>query len=117
MSRIRHIAIRTVDPEREARFYSSAFQLKETRRGDGFISLSDGYIGVTLLKVEHDSPRKGLDHFGFQVESLEETRRRLLEVKPDIEIVRPDQEGTSSEYKVKDPDGNVFDISEKGWAV
>ena len=117
MPRIRHIAICTDNLEREAGFYRDAFDLKEMRRGDGFISLSDGYLGVTLLEVDRDSPRKGLDHFGFQVEDLELAKQRLRQVKPDIQITEPDQVGTSTECKVRDPDGNVFDISQKGWPV
>lgn len=115
MSRIRHIAIYTDDPERQARFYHDAFDLKEMRRSDEAISLSDGYLGVTLLKTTANSPRKGLHHFGFQVESIEATEQRLRQVKPDIQIFKPDHVGISAEYKVKDPEGNIFDISEKGW--
>jgi catechol 2,3-dioxygenase-like lactoylglutathione lyase family enzyme len=115
MARIRHIAICTADPEREARFYCEAFGLTETRRGEDFIGLFDGYLGVTLIKVDPGSPRRGLDHFGIHVESLEATLERLRRVEPAVEIRKPDRAGTTSEYKVWDPDGNVFDISESGW--
>jgi len=115
MSRIRHIAICTADPDREARFYCEAFGLEETRRGEDFVGLSDGYLGVTLIKVDRDSPRRGLDHFGIHVENLEATLERLKRVAPGVEIKKPDRAGTTSEYKVRDPDGNVFDISESGW--
>jgi catechol 2,3-dioxygenase-like lactoylglutathione lyase family enzyme len=115
MPLIRHIAFYTDDMERQARFYRDAFDLKEMRRSAEAISLTDGYIGVTLIKTTPDSPKKGLDHFGFQVDNLEATERRLRQVAPDIEIVKPEHANMSAEYKVKDPDGNVFDISEKGW--
>lgn len=117
MALIRHIAICTEDPEREARFYCEVFDLKENRRGYDFISLTDGYISVTLIQVDKESPRKGLDHFGFQVDSLDATEGRLRRFGPHIAIAKPDREGTTTEYKVTDPEGNVFDISEKGWPV
>lgn len=115
MARIRHIAIYTDDPERQASFYREAFDLKEMRRSEVAISLSDGYLGVTLIKTTADSPQKGLHHFGFQVKSLEATEQRLRQIKPDIQIFKPDDVGISAEYKVKDAEGNIFDISEKGW--
>jgi catechol 2,3-dioxygenase-like lactoylglutathione lyase family enzyme len=115
MALIRHIAFYTEDMERQARFYREAFELREMRRSDEAISLTDGYIGVTLIKATQNSPKKGLDHFGFQVDSLEATERRLRQVSPDIQITKPEHANMSAEYKVRDPDGNVFDISEKGW--
>lgn len=115
MSRIRHIAIYTDDPEAQASFYCKAFDLKEVRRSAEAISLSDGYLGVTLLKTRPNSPPRGLHHFGFQVESIEATEQRLREIQPDIQISRPGDVGTRAEYKVRDPEGNVFDISEQGW--
>ncbi len=118
MACIRHIALYSDNPEKEASFYLQAFDLKEVRRSpSGSVFLSDGYINLALLKSRGDSEAKGLHHFGFQVESLESTRERLRQIKPDIEIVPPHDGVTFAEYKLKDPDGNTFDISETGWAV
>lgn len=121
MARIRHIALYSDDPEKEASFYRRAFDLKEVRRSpSGSVFLSDGYINLArlaLLKSKGDSEAKGLHHFGFQAESLESTQDRLRQIEPDIEIVPPHDGVTFAEYKLKDPDGNTFDISEKGWAV
>jgi catechol 2,3-dioxygenase-like lactoylglutathione lyase family enzyme len=110
MARIRHIAIYTDKPDAEAAFYCQAFDLKEVQRSpSGAIYLSDGYINVALLKPRSTSTPKGLHHFGFQVDSIEATQKRLQEIKPDIEIE------LFAEYKIKDPEGNIFDISETGW--
>jgi hypothetical protein len=51
------------------------------------------------------------------VERITATQERLRQFKPDIEILAPHEGVTFAEYKLKDPDGNPFDISEKGWAV
>ncbi len=118
MARIRHIALYSDDPEKEASFYRRAFGLKEVRRSEsGSVFLSDGYINVALLKTKDDSTPKGLYHFGFEVESVASAQERLRQIKPDIEILAPHAGVTFAEYKLKDPDGNPFDISEKGWAV
>jgi catechol 2,3-dioxygenase-like lactoylglutathione lyase family enzyme len=118
MARIRHIALYSENPEREAGFYVRAFDLKEVRRSpSGSVFLSDGYINIALLKSKGGSDPKGRHHFGFQVEDVAAAQERIREIKPDVEILAPHDNVTFAEYKVKDPDGNPFDISEKGWAV
>ena len=117
MARIRHIALYSDNPEKEATFYVRAFDLKEIRRSpSGSVFLSDGYINLALLKSK-EAGAKGLHHFGFQVENLESVQEKLRQIKPDIEIISPHDGVTFAEYKLKDPDGNTFDISEKGWQV
>jgi hypothetical protein len=49
------------------------------------------------------------------VDSVEATQKRLKEIKKDIEIEDPLPGVAFAEYKVKDPEENTFDISEKGW--
>ncbi len=118
MARIRHIAIYSDSPSDQAAFYCKAFDLKEVKRSpSGAIYLSDGYINVALLVPRSDATPQGLHHFGFQVDSIEATQKRLQEIKPDIEIQQPHPGVTFAEYKLKDPEGNIFDISEKGWEV
>jgi catechol 2,3-dioxygenase-like lactoylglutathione lyase family enzyme len=118
MARIRHIALYSDNPEQEASFYVRAFDLKEVRRSpSGSVFLSDGYINVALLKSKGDSTPKGLHHFGFQVENVASAQERIRKIKPDIEILAPHDGVTFAEYKLKDPDGNPFDISERGWTV
>jgi catechol 2,3-dioxygenase-like lactoylglutathione lyase family enzyme len=118
MARIRHIAIYADSPSDQAAFYCKAFGLKEVRRSpSGAIYLSDGYINVALLVPRSEATPKGLHHFGFQVDSVEAAQKRLQEIKPDIEIQQPHPGVAFAEYKLKDPEGNTFDISEKGWEV
>jgi catechol 2,3-dioxygenase-like lactoylglutathione lyase family enzyme len=118
MARIRHIAIYTENPDAVASFYCKAFDLQEVERSPrGAIYLSDGYINIALLVRRSDSPPKGIHHFGFQVSSIEATQKWLQRIKPDIEIEQPLPGVAFAEYKIKDPEGNIFDISEKGWEV
>jgi catechol 2,3-dioxygenase-like lactoylglutathione lyase family enzyme len=118
MAKIRHIAFYTDDPEKEADFYVRAFELKRVRTSPtGSVFLSDGYINVALLKAKGDGTKNGIHHFGFQVDSVDSATERLRGIRKDIRIVEPHSEVTFAEYKVEDPDGNPFDISEKGWQV
>ena len=58
MARIKHIAIYTQEPDKEADFYCRAFDLKQVKKSpSGAIYLSDGYINVALLKPRGRSSR------------------------------------------------------------
>ena len=65
------------DQEKAATFYKQTFGMTEAWRGpvrdDGnrAIYLTDGYINMAVLPAR--GGREGIDHFGFQVEDLEET--------------------------------------------
>ncbi len=50
MTRIKHIAIRTPDPEKTAAFYKDVFGLKEVGQARTGFYLSDGYINLAILK-------------------------------------------------------------------
>src|SRR5437762_12750168 len=50
MARIKHIAIRTPDPEKTAAFYKDVFGLKEVGQARAGVYLSDGYINLAILR-------------------------------------------------------------------
>jgi predicted enzyme related to lactoylglutathione lyase len=114
MARIRHVSFFTEDPEREASFYCRAFDLKRIRQAENGIWLSDGYINIALIKRAKST---GIDHIGFLVDDLEAAQARLREIAPDTEIEPPHANVLEAEFKFKDPDGNTFDVSKKGWVV
>src|SRR5438093_12583246 len=85
MTRIRHIAIRTPDPEKTAAFYKEGFGLKEVGQARTGCYLSDGYINLAILKSRDegtaDNPRDeaghaGVHHFGFMVDDVDDSRRK-----------------------------------------
>ena len=88
MAKIKHIAIRTPNPEKTAAFYKEVFGLEEVGRARAGYYLSDGYINLAILQ-SHDqgtgeSPRDvpgyaGIDHFGFLVDDVDETCKKLEE--------------------------------------
>ncbi len=67
--RIRHVAMNVQDRDAEAEYYKRVFGMEEKSRGpNGTVYLSDGYVGVALIH-NPDMPW-GINHFGFQVESV-----------------------------------------------
>ena len=40
-----------------------------------------------------------------------------IAVPRDAEFEMPNENVTTAEFKLKDPDGNAVDVSERGWAV
>ncbi len=128
MARLRHIAVVVRNLERAARFYEQAFELE--RVGEEHIDLgsaiylSDGVINLALLtyKGETGSGLKdaagfvGAHHFGFQVDDLEAAKKRVEAAGGKFFFtLGKTKEDANFEVKYKDPDGVIFDISEKGW--
>src|SRR5881227_1236777 len=85
MARIKHIAIRTTDPEKTSAFYQEVFGLKKVGLGVNGIFLSDGYINLAILKCrperERGAGKIGIEHFGFQVDDVEATWRNLANME------------------------------------
>ena len=137
MARIRHIAIQTQDEEATKDFYVENFGLEvvgkvKNERIAGYY-LTDGHINVAVLKFLNDTLAgaergkgwSGIHHFGFQVESLEETTAKLAKTaaKPrdDINVALGLGAGGARaghgnvEVRYIGPDNVNFDVSETGW--
>jgi catechol 2,3-dioxygenase-like lactoylglutathione lyase family enzyme len=131
MAKLRHIAVVVKDLEGAAQFYEKVFDLKRVgeehlEMGSG-IYLSDGVINLALLKYKGEAGQKGsglgdmanfvgAHHFGFQVDDLEEAKKRVEQAGGKFFFtLGKSKEEANFEVKYKDPDGVIFDISEKGW--
>ena len=124
MPRIKQMAIVCDDPARLEEYYCRWFGFEELGRGPGgSVYLTDGYLNVGLLKKGPQLPEEnqdlGLHHVGFQVESIEEMRKRLQEFDPSIRLEKRPKEDPYSEYRIvfPEPQGFAIDISEKGYGV
>ena len=127
MGMIRHIAITAEDPFATAELFKRAFGLEELHRGDSDMArevyLTDGHINLAVVcwKRTPENPVPypegyGLDHFGFQVDDLEAARKRIEAAGGKFFLTLGDtKEAANFEMKFKDPEGVIFDISEKGW--
>jgi catechol 2,3-dioxygenase-like lactoylglutathione lyase family enzyme len=119
MAKLRHIAIRTKDPEQTAAWYKEVFGLTEGGRARSGVYLTDGDINIAVLLTNTETTRgevaPGLHHFGFLVEDVEATSRKLAEMGAERLPPAP-QANQYFEVKHLGPDGVEFDISEHGWA-
>jgi lactoylglutathione lyase len=128
MARLRHIAVVVRDLEKAARFYEQVFDLERVgeehlEMGSG-IYLSDGVINLALLKYKGETGSGlkdaesfvGTHHFGLQVDDLEAARQRIEAAGGTFFFtLGKSKEDSNFEMKFKDPDGVIFDISQKGW--
>ena len=128
MAQLRHFAVVVSDLEKAAQFYESVFDLKRVGRDDlefaSGIYLSDGVVNLALLKykgekgsgLKNASTFVGAHHFGFQVDDLKQTQERIESAGGQFFFDLGDNaEKENFERKFKDPDGIIFDISQKGW--
>jgi catechol 2,3-dioxygenase-like lactoylglutathione lyase family enzyme len=129
--KIKHIAIRTPDPEKTAAFYKDVFGLKEVGQARAGYYLSDGYLNLAILKSRDEgsdeSPRDqagyaGIHHLGFMVDDVDEVCRKLEAAGATPMTGRADvrHAGTSGprsyyEIKYRGPDNQEFDVTESGW--
>jgi catechol-2,3-dioxygenase len=119
MNQLRHLAIRTEEPEKLATFYIEAFGFREVglppakgqeRRN---FHLTDGYFELAILGNTPNQSPNGLYHLGIKIDDMEETARRLKNFQKDVGQ-RPN--GSSfAELRVSDIDGNLIDLSVLGF--
>jgi len=114
MAKIKHLAVKTVNPERLAKFYVDVFEMEIVSRSDkGAVFLTDGYLNLALLKARGDVP-PGLNHFGFAVDDMAKISERLEAAGMEAPKVRPNNP-PYAEVRAIDPDGNMFDLSLHGY--
>ena len=119
MIRIKHIAIRTADPEKTAAFYQEIFGLKKAGLGRNGIYLTDGHINLAILK---GGGKLGIEHLGFQVDDVDATLARLVELGGKslcdrVNVTPTDAADPQSYYEIKclGPDDQIIDVSGSGW--
>ena len=127
---MRHFAVCVKDLDKAATFYETVFELKRIGREDldigSAIYMSDGVINLALLKFAGAAGRKASDlkdpdahvgahHFGFQVDDLAETQKRIEANGGKFFFDLGEERHGNFERKFKDPDGVIFDISKHGW--
>ena len=123
-TKIRHVAIRTENWDRMAKFYQTIIGMKKITTGmtdeTGAYNpdrghISDGVIGLALLQ-RLPGTGSGLDHFGLEVEDVQTVLDRLKESYPDIVVARSQEHVPFAGLRTHDPAGNQFDLSQKGMA-
>ena len=124
MARIKHVAIRTMDPQKTAGFYQEVFGLKQAGLGRNGVYLSDGHINLAILKCPPGKEAAvGIEHMGFQVEDVDATLAKLNDhggksLTERVNVTPTDAASPQSYYEIKclGPDDQIMDISGTGWA-
>jgi catechol 2,3-dioxygenase-like lactoylglutathione lyase family enzyme len=115
-AKVRHIAIKTPNPQRLADYYTKVFGLDVVlRRETGSVYLSDGDLCLALLPTRGEVA-PGIEHFGFHIQDPEEIAEALEGVGMERPKVRPN-DPPFAETRVCDPDGNMIDLSVHGFEM
>jgi catechol 2,3-dioxygenase-like lactoylglutathione lyase family enzyme len=126
--RIAHIALNALDTEAILNFYRDVFGFRElfaahaeSRKKPGYRNkhVGDGHTNVAIQafynEEEGHEARFGIAHYGFLVGDskamAEQVQRDGATVK-----ARPAHR-TQSEIRMRDPEGNGCDLSQRGWEV
>jgi catechol 2,3-dioxygenase-like lactoylglutathione lyase family enzyme len=121
MNQLRHLAIRTEEPEKLAAFYIEAFGFREVREGvpptqvqeSKSFHLTDGYFELAILANSPNQSPNGLYHFGIKVDDMDETVRKLESWQK--RVMRRPADTSFAELRVSDIDGNLMDLSVHGF--
>jgi catechol 2,3-dioxygenase-like lactoylglutathione lyase family enzyme len=114
-ARINHVAITSDHYATNARFYEALFGMKPGKRtlpSSRAISLGDGYVGMTHIP-RRDGRTSGLDHFGIEVDDLEDTISRMRKFDPELDALKRPPIRPYAAYSAHDPDTNIFDLSQR----
>ncbi len=76
------------------------------------ISLGDGYVGMTHIP-RRDGRTSGLDHFGIEVDDIEDTIARMQRFDPESDALKRPPIRPYAAYSAHDPDTNIFDLSQR----
>jgi catechol 2,3-dioxygenase-like lactoylglutathione lyase family enzyme len=126
--RIAHVALNALDTERVRDFYTEVFGFREVfeahresmkRPGYRNKHVGDGHTNVAIQtfysdEVGHEA-RFGIAHFGFLVKDSKAMAAVVAGAGATVKA-RPAHR-TQSEIRMRDPDGNGCDLSQRGWEV
>ncbi len=126
--RIAHIALNALDTERVRDFYAQVFGFRELfeahresmkRPNYRNKHVGDGHTNVAIQtfysdEVGHEA-RFGIAHFGFLVPDSKAMAETVAAAGATVKA-RPAHR-TQSEIRMRDPEGNGCDLSQRGWEV
>ncbi|MEA2937967.1 MAG: Glyoxalase/Bleomycin resistance protein/Dioxygenase superfamily [Alphaproteobacteria bacterium] len=114
-AKINHMAMVSPIYPMLANFYEAFFGLKrsgKTSRPLNAVTVGDGYVGLNI-NPQRDGYVGGLDHFGVVVDDIDTVLERARAKFPQANIVKRPSTRPFANYSGHDPDGNVFDLSQK----
>lgn len=117
MPKLNHIACIAQEPQSVAKFYATIFDMTLERKASmiGFSATArEGYVGLNFNPIIPGRPGPaGLDHFGIEVENIEESFAMAEKKYPTVEWVKRSGSRPYAQVGIHDPDGQVVDINQK----
>ena len=113
-AKLNHLAITSDIYASNARFYMALFGMKgsSNTRPARAMPVGDGQIGLNNIP-RREGRRSGLDHFGFEVDSMKLTLDRIKAFDPSLQwVVRPSVRPNAA-VSAHDPDMIIFDLAER----
>jgi catechol 2,3-dioxygenase-like lactoylglutathione lyase family enzyme len=116
-AKINHLAIVSERYAISGKFYEAVFGMKSVAQlsPTNAIVVGDGYLGLNINPRYVARPAR-LDHFGIEVDDVEAVFERFRRDYPRIEWLKRPSNRPFAGITTHDPDGNVFDLSQKRMA-
>ena len=113
-ARINHVAIASDQYALNGRFYEALFGMKPSSkpRPARSVVIGDGYVGMNCIP-RRDGRYSGLDHFGIEVDDLDDTIARIVKFDSSLSALKRPPIRPFAAYSAHDPDTNIFDLSQK----
>jgi catechol 2,3-dioxygenase-like lactoylglutathione lyase family enzyme len=117
VSKINHVAIVSEKYALLNGFYQSVFGLKPSKSTgpQSGVDIGDGYVGLNINPRKGGRPA-GLDHYGIEVDDIESVFEKMNSKYPLARWVKRPGNRPFAGITANDPDGNVFDLSQKDMA-
>src|SRR5258705_12175841 len=77
-----------------------------------WVVLGDGYVGMNCIP-RRDGRYSGLDHFGIEVEDLDDTIARIAKFDCTLSAVKRPPIRPFAAYRAHDADTNIFHLTQK----
>jgi catechol 2,3-dioxygenase-like lactoylglutathione lyase family enzyme len=113
-AKINHVALVSENYAQLGKFYEAMFGMTTSAktRPARAVTVGDGYVGLNINPRRAGRPA-GFDHFGIEVEDADTVFERLEKHYPMVKQLKRPSNRPFAGITTHDPDGNVFDISQK----
>lgn len=113
-SKLNHVAIVSEKYALITKFYEALFGMKGSSRVTPVSAqtVGDGYVGLNINPRKPGRPA-GLDHFGIEVDDVESVLEKMKSKYPSAHWIQRPSNRPFAGITANDPDGNVFDLSQK----
>lgn len=113
-TKINHLAIISDNYTASAKFYEAMFGMRTSpnTKSERAMTVGDGYLGLNINPRSTGRPAR-LDHFGVEVDDVERVYAALRKSYPQVQWLKRPSNRPFAGITTHDPDGNVFDLSQK----